>query len=88
MATPSSQQAKHIRRKQEGQVQKRRFRAARWEYIGINLSTYCETHLQCGLPKRDTLKCIIIETRADSVAVKSNGLKPVLAAIMHPGRLF
>ncbi len=35
-----------------------------------------------------TLKCIIIETRADSVAVKSNGLKPVLAAIMHPGRFF
>jgi len=35
-----------------------------------------------------TLKCIIIETRADSVAVKSNGLGPVLAAIMHPGRLF
>ena len=35
-----------------------------------------------------TLKCIIIETRADSVVVKSNGLGPVLAAIMHPGRLF
>ena len=35
-----------------------------------------------------TMKCIIIETRADSVVVKSNGLGPVLAAIMHPGRLF
>jgi hypothetical protein len=35
-----------------------------------------------------TLKCIIIETRADSVVVKSNGLGPVLAAIMHPAGLF
>jgi hypothetical protein len=35
-----------------------------------------------------TLKGIIIETRADSVVVNSNGFKPVLAAIMHPGRLF
>ena len=32
-------------------------------------------------------KYIIIETREDSVVVKSNGLGPVLAAIMHPGRL-
>jgi hypothetical protein len=35
-----------------------------------------------------TLECIIIETRADSILVKSNVLRPVLAAIMHPGRLF
>ncbi len=39
-------------------------------------------------PYNPTLKCIIIETQADSVVVKSNGLGPVLAAIMHPGRLF
>ncbi len=32
-------------------------------------------------------KCIIIESQADSVVVKSNTLGPVLAAIMHPGRL-
>jgi hypothetical protein len=35
-----------------------------------------------------TLKCIIIETRADSIVVKSNGLGPVFAAMMHAGRLF
>jgi hypothetical protein len=34
------------------------------------------------------LKYIIIETRADFLVVGSNGLGPVLAAIMHPGRLF
>jgi hypothetical protein len=34
------------------------------------------------------MKCIIVETRADSVAVKSNGLGLVFAAIMHLGRLF
>ncbi len=33
-----------------------------------------------------TLKCIIIETRADAVVVKSNGLGPLLAGIMHSGR--
>ncbi len=47
--------------------------------------TTCKNNSQEWLP---TLKCIIIETQADSVAVKSNGLEPVLAAIMHPGRLF
>jgi hypothetical protein len=33
-------------------------------------------------------ECMNSEAGADSVAVKSNGLGPVLAAVMHPGRLF
>jgi hypothetical protein len=33
-----------------------------------------------------TLECIIVETRSESVVVESNGLGPVLAAIMHPER--
>jgi hypothetical protein len=61
----------------------------------------CMENLPCEFPgckgraswcaqvtRAPTLKCIIIETHADSVVVKSNGLGPVLAAIMHPGRPF
>jgi hypothetical protein len=33
--------------------------------------------------QEDTLKCIIVETRADSVAVKLNGLGLILAANVH-----
>ena len=49
------------------------------------------SHVPCkydSLLTSSTLKCIIIETPADSSVVKSNGLGPVLAAIMHSGRLF
>jgi hypothetical protein len=72
--------------------------AKRYTYLCVYTCTCTHTHKYAHTPARYlhvcvqmylyTLKCIIIETRADSVAVKSNGLKPVLAAIMHPGRLF
>jgi hypothetical protein len=35
-----------------------------------------------------SLKCMILETRADSVVVKSNGMGPVFAAMMAPKDAF
>jgi hypothetical protein len=80
----------------EHSTQHAAFKLATQHYIPPHLKPYAFWNvfllqLHFILARRQhfgTLKCIIIETQADSVVVKSNGLKPVLAAIMHPGRLF